>query len=98
MSAEQSPLQQEDRLVSLDIIRGVALFGILLMNIASFGMPYAYSVPNIYGGATGADLWAWIATSMLFEGTQRGLFSLLFGAGVLLLTERIDARGGDASQ
>ena len=35
---------------------------------------------------------------MLFEGTQRGLFSLLFGAGVLLLTERIDARGGDASQ
>ena len=98
MSVAQAPLQQDERLVSLDVMRGVALFGILLMNITSFGMPFAYSVPHIYGGATGADLWAWIATSMLFEGTQRGLFSLLFGAGVLLLTERIDARGGDASQ
>ena len=41
MSAAQSPLQQQDRLVSLDIIRGVALFGILLMNITAFGLPYA---------------------------------------------------------
>ena len=79
MSNPQAPLQQQDRLVSLDIIRGVALFGILLMNITGMGLPYAYSDPTVYGGATGADLWAWITTSMLFEGTQRGLFSLLFG-------------------
>jgi uncharacterized protein len=93
----RAPVQQEERLVSLDIIRGVALFGILLMNITVFGLPYAYSDPTVAGGATGADLWAWITTSMFFEGTQRGLFSLLFGAGVILLTERIDRRGGDAS-
>jgi uncharacterized protein len=98
MNLAQAPLQQDERLISLDVMRGVALFGILLMNITSFGMPYAYAVPNIYGGATGVDLWSWIVTSMLFEGTQRGLFSILFGAGVLLLTERIDARGGDSSQ
>jgi uncharacterized protein len=91
------PVQQEERLVSLDIIRGVALFGILLMNITSFGLPAAYSDPTVYGGATGADLWAWMTTTMLFEGTQRGLFSLLFGAGVILLTSRIDARGGDGA-
>jgi uncharacterized protein len=97
MGVASSPLQQDERLVSLDVIRGVALFGILLMNITSFGMPFAYSTPHIYGGAAGADLWAWITTTMLFEGTQRGLFSLLFGAGVILLTERIDARGGDPS-
>ena len=97
MIAAQSPLQQQDRLVSLDIMRGVALFGILLMNITGMGLPYAYSDPTVYGGATGPDLWAWITTSMLFEGTQRGLFSLLFGTGVILLTDRIEARGGDAS-
>ena len=51
----------------------------------------------MYGGATGPNLWAWITTTMLFEGTQRGLFSLLFGAGAILLTERIEARGGDAA-
>ena len=75
-----APVAESDRLQSLDVLRGVALFGILLMNITSFGMPFAYNDPSVYGGATGANLWAWITTSMLFEGTQRGMFSLLFGA------------------
>ena len=97
MSATQAPLPQDERLVSLDVIRGVALFGILLMNITSFGMPFAYADPTVYGGATGADLWAWMVTTVWFEGTQRALFSLLFGAGTLLLTSRIEARGGDPS-
>lgn len=95
--ATQVPLQQDERLAALDIIRGVALFGILLMNITGFGLPFAYADPTVAGGAQGADLWAWITTTMLFEGTQRGLFSLLFGAGVILLTRRIEARGGDAA-
>ncbi|MBP6597566.1 MAG: DUF418 domain-containing protein [Arenimonas sp.] len=91
------PLQQSERLVSLDIIRGVALFGILLMNITAFGLPNAYSDPTVYGGAQGADLWAWWIITMFFEGTQRGLFSLLFGAGVILLTSRLEARGGESA-
>lgn len=91
------PLQQTERLISLDIIRGVALFGILMMNITGFGLPNAYSDPTNYGGAQGADLWAWWVITMFFEGTQRGLFSLLFGAGIILLTSRIEARGGDSA-
>ncbi len=91
------PVQQAERLISLDIIRGVALFGILLMNITAFGLPNAYSNPTIYGGAQGADLWAWWIITMFFEGTQRGLFSLLFGAGVILLTSRLEARGGESA-
>ena len=74
------------------MIRGVALFGILLMNITGFGLPFAYGNPTIYGGATGANLWAWITTNMLFEGTQRGMFSILFGiihAYLLLWTGEI---------
>ncbi|BCS31662.1 hypothetical protein TBR22_A08650 [Luteitalea sp. TBR-22] len=96
-AALQVPVSQQERFVSLDVMRGVALFGILLMNIASFGLPFAYDDPTNYGGATGPDLWAWIVTTVGFEGTQRGLFSILFGAGSLLLISRIERRGGDAS-
>ena len=81
------------RIEALDVVRGVALFGILLMNITSFGLPHAYYNPMNAGGATGANLWSWAITQMLFEGTQRGLFSLLFGASVILLTARLEASG-----
>jgi len=88
-----APTTEGGREVSLDIIRGVALFGILLMNITGFGLPYAYSDPTVYGGSEGLNLVAWLTTTVLFEGTQRGLFSLLFGAGVIVLTSRLEASG-----
>jgi len=81
------------RIEALDFVRGVALCGILLMNITGFGLPDAYLNPTNAGGATGPDLWAWIITQMGFEGTQRALFSMLFGASVILLTSRLDASG-----
>jgi uncharacterized protein len=93
-----APVAESERLQSLDALRGVALFGILLMNITGFGLPYAYDDPTNFGGATGANLWAWITTNMVFEGTQRGLFSLLFGAGfVSLATRRESAGSADAA-
>lgn len=85
-----APTQVEVRITALDIARGIALCGILLMNIAMFGMPFAYNNPAAYGGSTGADLWSWIATVMFFEGTQRGLFSLLYGAGIAIMTASLD--------
>ena len=81
------------RIEALDFVRGVALCGILLMNITGFGLPDAYSNPANAGGTSGADLWAWIITQMGFEGTQRALFSMLFGASAILLTSRLDASG-----
>jgi len=88
-----SPVAEESRIVALDIERAVALFGILLMNITAFGIPWAYSDPTNFGGSEGADRWAWVLTTMFFEGTQRGLFTLLFGAGVILLTASLEASG-----
>lgn len=81
------------RIEALDFVRGVALCGILLMNITGFGLPDAYVNPVNSGGATGANLWAWIVTEIGFEGTQRGLFSMLFGASAILLTSRLEAAG-----
>jgi uncharacterized protein len=81
------------RIEALDFVRGVALCGILLMNITGFGLPDAYENPMNAGGATGANLWAWIITQVGFEGTQRALFSMLFGASVILLTSRLEREG-----
>ncbi len=82
-----------ERIVALDFVRGAALFGILLMNITGFGLPHAYGNPVNAGGAEGANLWSWIIIQIGFEGTQRGLFSMLFGAGVILFTSRLEAKG-----
>ncbi|MFL6852516.1 MAG: DUF418 domain-containing protein [Sphingomicrobium sp.] len=81
----------ETRLESLDFIRGCALFGILIMNIVGMGMGPAYDNPTVMGGDTGIDLWTWFIVNVGFEGTQRGLFSILFGAGVVLFTSRPDS-------
>lgn len=96
MSAQ--PTVNEARIDSLDSLRGLAVLGILLMNIIGFGLPMAYEDPSVYGGSTGPDLGVWLATSLFFEGTMRGLFTLLFGAGVILFTSRVEAtRPADAA-
>ncbi len=82
-----------ERIEALDVLRGVALFGILLMNVTGMGLPDAYSNPANAGGAEGANLWAWIVTEVGFEGTQRAIFSMLFGASVVLFMTRLEASG-----
>lgn len=87
-----APTKSAERIGALDFVRGWALFGILLMNITAFGLSNAYYNPLNNGGSTGADLTAWRIIQVGFDGTQRGLFSLLFGAGVILLTARMEAK------
>ena len=91
--AHFEPTKQKSRINALDVIRGIALLGILLMNINGMGLPYAYSDPSVSGGSEGLNLQVWIVNEMLFEGTMRGLFTLLFGAGVILLTKRLENGG-----
>ena len=74
------------RIQAIDTLRGIAVLGILLLNIVSFSLPRAYIDPSVYGGYLGWNLTAFGITHLFFEGTMRGLFSLLFGASVLLLT------------
>jgi uncharacterized protein len=58
------------------------------MNIAGFGLYHAYSDPTVSGGATGWNLRVWWINTMFFEGTMRGIFSMLFGAGIILFTSK----------
>lgn len=87
-----------DRHHSLDALRGFAVMGILLMNIIGFSMPMAaYVNPAAWGAVVGSDFWAWLLAFILIDGKMRGLFSLLFGASMLLVVERAEAKGADAT-
>ena len=79
-----NPAPSTQRINSVDIIRGISLFGILLMNITGFGLYKAYFDATNNGGATGWNLNVWWMNTLFFEGTMRGMFSMLFGAGILL--------------
>src|SRR6218665_278676 len=86
------------RIVTLDIVRGVAVMGILAMNIVAFSMPEAaYVNPAAYGTESIADLGSWLFSFILIDGKMRGLFSFLFGASMLLVIDRAEARGANAA-
>ena len=80
-----------ERIATLDILRGVAVMGILAMNIVAFAdVPAAYFNPLAQTAAVRAgDLVAYAANFLLFDGKMRGLFSFLFGASLLLLTDKM---------
>jgi uncharacterized protein len=78
------------RILSLDVLRGFSLLGILLMNIVSFGLPFAaYMNPTVYGGATGANLGVWYVATVLWDGKMRAIFSLLFAASFDVYLSRL---------
>ena len=81
-----APALENDRIQSLDVLRGFAVLGILLINIIGFGLPYATLMnPGIDVPSSGLpNLTIWLSTELLAEGSMRCLFSILFGAGVVL--------------
>lgn len=84
------------RVATLDVIRGVAVMGILLMNVVAFGMPQAaYMNPAAFGSHGAVDYGVWAINFVLVDGKMRGLFSFLFGASMLLVIERAEAKGED---
>lgn len=88
------PVTQRERIPTIDVVRGFALLGILLMNISVFSGPIEISLnPLIVGHHNTANIAAWALRWVFFEGKMRAAFSMLFGAGVILLTERAERRG-----
>lgn len=82
-----------ERYRSIDAVRGFAVLGILLMNIVGMGLPtFAYVTPTYWGGHEGANLWAWAINFVLTDGKMRGLFTMLFGASMLLIADRAEGR------
>ena len=92
------------RIAVLDLIRGVAVLGILAVNIAGFAGPIdttdspALGPTAVLGHASAASEASFALVLLVFEGKMRALFSLLFGASMLLFIERAEARGRDGDQ
>jgi uncharacterized protein len=95
-----APVREAERISSVDVLRGVSLMGILIMNICDFAYgfaDYAYPLstvkPVFIGPHAHVNTTLWFLRWILAEGKMRALFSLLFGAGVILMTGRAEARG-----
>jgi uncharacterized protein len=86
------PVRAGDRIASIDTLRGVALLGILILNIVAFGLvSSAFSNPIPDGALTGVNFWTYVSVDVFFEGSMRAIFTMLFGAGVILFTARGDS-------
>ena len=91
------PVPAADRIASLDVLRGFAVLGILMVNIQSFAMiDAAYFNPSAFGSLAGANGVVAALTHILGDQKIMTIFSMLFGAGVLLMTRRRDNAGGDS--
>ena len=78
-----------ERNVTLDFVRGVAILGILLLNINAFGLPKAaYLNPAWSGSLSVSDAWTWAILDLLAQVKFLTLFALLFGAGLQMLLPR----------
>ena len=82
------------RIDTLDVLRGVAICGILLMNIWKMGGVSALPLTS-FPARLDAEWIAWGVQALLVDGAMRGLFTLLFGASMLLMLARADGRGAD---
>jgi uncharacterized protein len=88
------PIKADDRIQAIDTLPGFALLGILVMNITGMAYPFsAYFNPMVYGGMDPANFGAWIFAHVFFEQKMMGIFSMLFGAGVVLMWQRAEAAG-----
>lgn len=88
-----APVASGERIVALDLVRGIAVLGILLANVTAFSHPELayYWPPALPDGGNLADRLVWLAQYVLVDGKFRGLFTVLFGAGLVLFIERAGA-------
>ena len=85
------------RVESLDLIRGLAVMGIVLANLNSLSsMGMEHSWPPADGPLSPGEKAVWLFEYLFVDGKLRGLFSLLFGAGMIVFLERARARGAPA--
>ncbi|MEP7110526.1 MAG: DUF418 domain-containing protein [Ferruginibacter sp.] len=89
------PVDKADRILTVDMVRGFAVLGILLMNIPFFGIDGSVIDTVIRGSHKTADFRTMAAIFTFFDGTMRGLFSMLFGAGMILfMLNKVETPGG----
>ena len=95
MTEPSHPVSAKSRIQSIDTLRGVALLGILLMNIIAFANPFAaYLIPTTDSADSGLNLATFMTMDIFVEGSMRAIFSMLFGAGMLIFLKKPEAEPG----
>lgn len=98
-NAGSAPLEGKARIQSIDTLRGVALLGILLMNIIAFANPFAaYLIPTVDGADSGINLATYMTMDIFVEGSMRAIFSMLFGAGMLIFLNKPNSDPADVKR
>ena len=93
-TTDSGPVRESGRITSLDLIRGVAVLGILLMNAVYFKLGSApYFNLSAGGSETPLDWAVGIFGEVFVDQKFMGLFSLLFGAGMILFIDRAGGKG-----
>ncbi len=88
------PVKVSERVHSLDILRGFAILGILVINIEFFAQPLAKLInPSVSNNFTGFNYYIWLLKEFLFFGKFWSIFAMLFGAGAFLLITRAEEKG-----
>ena len=94
LGTRPAPVAAGERIVSLDVLRGVAILGILVMNVQSFSMiDAAYLNPTAYGDLTGVNRFVWTLGHLFADTKFLSIFSMLFGAGIVLFATRLKGKG-----
>jgi uncharacterized protein len=94
-----APVTLSERIPSIDVLRGFAVLGILIMNIQSFSMiGAAYFNPTAYGDLSGVNWWTWLLCHIFADQKFMTIFSILFGAGIVLMTGRAEAKGASPAR
>ena len=92
-----APVAASERIETMDVLRGSALLGILLMNIEAFVGPMMEALTGVNPRFSGADRWVDAAIYVLVQGKFITLFSLLFGMGFAVMLERAQTRGSSGA-
>ncbi|HET6996084.1 MAG TPA: DUF418 domain-containing protein, partial [Chitinophagaceae bacterium] len=88
-----APIGQSERIIVLDSLRGIAVLGILLMNIPGFGLAHSAIFDYSLNEQSQLNYFFWYVFGPgVFEGSQRAIFSMLFGAGTIIFVSRLEKR------
>jgi uncharacterized protein len=88
-----APIEQSQRIDLIDSLRGLAVLGILLLNITSFGLPSGSAEDPTILQNKGLNFYCWyIFGHGVFEGSFRAIFSMLFGASTLIFIARLEKK------
>ena len=89
-----APVTTPERIASIDVLRGFAVLGILVVNIEGFArVTSAFRNPTSGSAFDGPDPWIWAAVYVLADTKLISIFSMLFGAGIAMMSERMASRG-----